>query len=68
MSTEAMANGAQPQAKLEYVKPSFRTISLVAEEVMAVGCKLPASAGPNSGPGGTRCTNPAPCLQFNGVS
>ncbi len=68
MSTEAMANGAQAQAKLEYVKPSFRTISLVAEEVMAVGCKLPSSAGPNTGPGGPRCTVPAPCLQYTGVS
>jgi hypothetical protein len=66
MSSKAMGTDAEPQAKLEYVKPGFRTISLVAEEVMAVGCKLPSSAGPNFG--GPRCTLPAPCLQFTGVS
>ena len=65
MSSKAMGTDAEPQTKLEYVKPSFRTISLVAEEVMAVGCKLPSSAGPFGGP---RCTLPAPCLQFTGVS
>jgi hypothetical protein len=35
--------------KQPYQKPSLRTIDLVAEEVMAVGCKLPAGAGPVTG-------------------
>jgi hypothetical protein len=60
-------NDAPQEAKQAYVKPGFRTISLVAEEVMAVGCKLPSSNGPFGG-GGGRCTLPTPCLQFNGVS
>ena len=62
-----MRTDAEPETKLEYVKPSFRTISLVAEEVMAVGCKLPSSSGPLGGGGGS-CTVPSPCLQFSGVS
>lgn len=55
-----------PEAKQVYVKPGFRTISLVAQEVMAVGCKLPASAGPLfTGP---TCTVNSPCLQYQNVS
>lgn len=67
MSSAIRGQQGEPQAKLPYVKPSFRTISLVAEEVMAVGCKLPATNGPLGAPGGS-CTVPNPCLQFNGVS
>lgn len=32
-----------------YEKPTLRTINLVAEEVMAVGCKLPSGSGPAPG-------------------
>lgn len=32
-----------------YQSPSLRTIDLVAEEVMAVGCKLPSGSGPTAG-------------------
>jgi len=56
-----------PVAKQPYEKPGFRTINLAAEEVMVVGCKLPASAGPFGGGGGT-CTIPTPCQQYSGVS
>lgn len=66
MSGKTMSD-APSETKLTYVKPGFRTINLLAEEVMAVGCKLPASAGALVGPGRT-CTVPAPCLQFSGVS
>jgi hypothetical protein len=66
--TRSETNGdAETGTRLPYVKPGFRTINLVSEEVMAVGCKLPASAGPNSG-GGLTCTVPTPCLNFSGVS
>jgi hypothetical protein len=65
--SRATSSDTEPGTKAEYVKPGFRTISLVSEEVMAVGCKLPASAGPNSG-GGLTCVHPTPCLQFSGVS
>lgn len=65
MSTAIKEEG--PETKLPYVKPSFRSISLVAEEVMAVGCKLPSTNGPIGAPGGS-CTVPSPCLQFTGVS
>ena len=33
-------------SRLPYEKPSLRTISLIAEEVLGVGCKLPAGAPP----------------------
>ena len=32
--------------KKRYEKPELRTVSLVAEEVMAVGCKLGSGPGP----------------------
>lgn len=68
MSRETTTDGP-PAGKLAYAKPGFRTINLLAEEVMVVGCKLPASAGPfSSGPGGVSCTIPSPCQQFSGVS
>ena len=54
----------QHETKQEYVKPSFRTLSLVAEEVMAIGCKLPSSGGPASG----SCFLPAPCFETANVS
>jgi hypothetical protein len=34
---------AAAQRKQPYEKPALRTISLVAEEVLAIGCKLPTS-------------------------
>ena len=40
-------------ARLPYEKPCFHTIDLVAEEVLAVGCKL---AGGPGGPIGASCT------------
>lgn len=47
--------------KKRYEKPQLRTVSLVAEEVMAVGCKL--SSGP--GPIGASCVA-VPCNQNRG--
>jgi len=44
--------------KRPYEKPQLRTIELAAEEVLAVGCKLPTSPG---GPIGMTCTA-VPCL------
>lgn len=49
-----------------YQKPRLRIISLVADEVLAVGCKLPAAAGPApgtclggvAGPLDMQCFNP----------
>ena len=68
MMSKATTGDAAPLAKLEYVKPGFRTISLVSEEVMAVGCKLPTANGSlGSGPG-TSCTFPTICVQVSGVS
>ncbi len=40
-------------AKLPYERPTLRSISLAAEEVLAVGCKLPDGPG---GPIGANCT------------
>ena len=40
-------------SRLHYEKPSLLVISLVAEEVLAVGCKLD---GGGSGPIGASCT------------
>jgi hypothetical protein len=42
--------------KKPYEKPELRTVSLVAEEVMAVGCKL----GRGAGPFGSNCQS-VPC-------
>ncbi len=42
-----------PGMKQPYEKPSFRTIDLAAEEVLAVGCKLDGGPG---GPIGASCT------------
>jgi hypothetical protein len=67
VTSKGPGSDAVPVPKQEYVKPSFRTINLVAEEVMVVGCKLPASGGPLGGGAGT-CTIPTPCNQFSGVS
>jgi hypothetical protein len=39
--------------RLPYERPTLRSISLVAEEVLAVGCKLPDGPG---GPIGANCT------------
>ena len=45
--------------KQPYLKPSFRTIDLVAEEVLAVGCKLPVGSGPAAGTClAVQCFNP----------
>lgn len=40
--------------KKKYVKPELKTIELVAEEVLAVGCKL--------GAGGFNFGNPIGCI------
>lgn len=61
MSHREPGSGRQP-----YVKPAFRTLDLLAEEVMAVGCKLPTSGGPFKG--SPSCTIPAPCVQVTKVS
>jgi len=54
--------------KLEYVKPRFRALDLVAEEVMAVGCKLPTSGGSFGTPPMGTCTVPGICVNFTNVS
>ncbi len=47
--------------KKKYTKPKLRTIELVAEEVLAVGCKMFSGIGP--GPLMSQCKMPAggPC-------
>ena len=45
--------GATRPARRPYEKPRVQAISLVAEEVLAVGCKLPDGPG---GPIGANCT------------
>ena len=49
-----MKTGMQGAIKMPYEKPVVLTIDLVAEEVLAPGCKL-ASGGP-SAPRGATCT------------
>lgn len=49
----SMDNDRGNQARRTYEKPSLLVISLVAEEVLAVGCKLD---GGGSGPIGASCT------------
>lgn len=51
---------SQPEKK-PYDKPQLRTISLVAEEVLAVGCKLTTATGPF----GANCLS-VPCVVFRG--
>ena len=64
-----MSMDAEDGAKREYEKPSLRTLSLVAQEVMAVGCKMPSSNGPLGGSPGTTCLVPAgPCVQITNAS
>lgn len=48
-----------------YVKPELRSIDLVAEEVLGVGCKMASSSGPDSDvvPSGV-CTT-TPCFSEN---
>lgn len=48
-----MDNVRGNRARQPYEKPSLLVISLVAEEVLAVGCKLD---GGGSGPIGANCT------------
>jgi hypothetical protein len=44
-----------------YQKPHLRTIDLAADEVLAVGCKLPAGSGPLFG--GPLCLLPTQCFE-----
>jgi len=53
MSTQRDAD----HEKLPYEKPDFRTIELVAEEVLAIGCKITGSNGQL----GAHCLLPASC-------
>lgn len=46
------------QQKQAYEKPILRRISLLSEEVMAIGCKLPVGNGPA---GGGSCLTPVTC-------
>jgi hypothetical protein len=46
------------QKKLPYEKPHLRTIELVAEEVLSVGCKIVGSTGPF---GSANCLTPLVC-------
>lgn len=52
---------SQGTDKKPYQKPQLRTISLVAEEVLAVGCKLTSAPGPF----GASCLA-VPCVVFRG--
>lgn len=51
----------QKTDKKPYEKPQLRTVSLVAEEVLAVGCKL----GTGPGPMGANCLA-VPCVNNRG--
>ena len=44
--------------KRTYEKPNLRTIDLVAEEVLALGCKQPSGS---LGPIGTSCVSSPKC-------
>ena len=44
------------EASRKYVKPRLRTIELVADEVLASGCKMSGSAAPGS---------PLSCMENN---
>jgi hypothetical protein len=48
-------------AKRAYEKPKLRTIELVAEEVLAIGCKINGSADVNVGQ--PSCGIGVPCNQ-----
>ena len=52
-SSAGRDRGAPAGAQKTYEQPLLRTIDLVAEEVLAVGCKL---AGGPGGPIGASCT------------
>ena len=45
----------EKKTKKKYEKPELKSIHLVAEEVLAIGCKTASS-----GPGGAYCTE-VPC-------
>jgi hypothetical protein len=49
----AEANSSSVQDRLAYEKPRLLVVDLVAEEVLAVGCKLESGPG---GPIGANCT------------
>ena len=55
-----MDSGKEPSKRLPYEKPKLRIISLVAEEVLAVNCKV-AQGSPGrgiKGCGNASCKNP----------
>ncbi len=47
------------EGKREYIKPKLRIIELVAEEVLAVGCKTPSGYSAPLNPGS--CIMPRSC-------
>lgn len=49
------------KTKKTYKKPRLRTIELVAEEVLAIGCKQVTSGTAVGGP--PSCTIPTQCFQ-----
>jgi len=49
--------------KKPYVKPVVHVIEIVADEVLAGGCKTSSTAGPNQPIFGNTCTNPGICSQ-----
>ncbi len=55
-----MKTGKRGVTKRSYEKPAVQTIDLVAEEVLALGCKL-ASADGQSNVSGATCTQ-ATCV------
>ena len=61
-ATEIKEKENQARAKSIYQKPRLRVIELVAEEVLAVGCKLPGSGIRGFGNPGPTCKVPRTCF------
>ncbi len=55
------AEGKKGTRKRAYEKPKLRTIELVVEEVLALGCKLPSGS---LGPIGTSCVSQPKCYKL----
>lgn len=51
-----------PGRKRTYRKPQLRAIALAAEEVLAVGCKLPPPGGRGFGNPTPSCLTPRRCF------
>jgi hypothetical protein len=49
MNTTSLQIGQAQPERQPYEKPGWRSISLVADQVLGVGCKSPTQPGPESG-------------------